>query len=60
MIKYCSTQGGLKAVLWTDTLQLIVMIAGVLTVLAMGIAEEGGFYQVWETSRISGRLDMLE
>ena len=46
--------------LWTDTLQLIVMILGVLTVLIMGITEEGGFDQVWEASKVSGRLDMLE
>ena len=46
--------------LWTDTLQLLVMISGVILVLIMGVVKEGGFGEIWEVNKISGRLDFLE
>jgi len=53
-------QGGLKAVMWTDTLQLLIMIGGVFVVLIYGTVKAGGIGVIWEASRLSGRLDMLE
>ena len=50
----------MKAVLWTDTLQLVIMLIGVFIVLIMGVVKEGGFGSVWETNRLSGRLDFME
>ena len=46
--------------LWTDTVQLIIMLVGVFIVLIMGVVKEGGFGSVWETNRLSGRLDFME
>ena len=53
-------KGGLKAVLWTDAIQLIIMLVGVIVVLIYGSIEQGGFSKVLEVNRISGRLDILE
>lgn len=56
-----TTMGGLKAVIWTDVFQTVVMFAGQLAVIVVGIYQTGGVYKVWrkvwEADRISG-LDL--
>lgn len=53
---FYTTLGGMKAVLWTDTFQVTMMIAGLLAVLIQGSIEVGGFSKAWEISRASGRI----
>lgn len=53
---FYTTVGGLKAVVWTDTLQFILMIGGVLAVTVLGLMATGGFLNVWETADAGGRL----
>ena len=45
---------------WADAFQSIIMIAGFTTVLVTGIIRQGGFSNVIEANRVSGRLDMFE
>ncbi|XP_034431378.1 sodium-dependent multivitamin transporter-like [Hippoglossus hippoglossus] len=53
--------GGLKAVIWTDVFQTVVMFAGQLAVIIVGVQKTGGvsevWRKVWEGNRISG-LDL--
>lgn len=53
--------GGLKAVIWTDVFQTVVMFAGQLAVIVVGASQAGGMSQVWQKavngSRIAG-LDL--
>uniref|UniRef100_A0A8C8LUB5 Sodium-dependent multivitamin transporter n=1 Tax=Oncorhynchus tshawytscha TaxID=74940 RepID=A0A8C8LUB5_ONCTS len=53
-----TTLGGLKAVIWTDVFQTIVMFAGQLAVIVVGVQQTGGLAEVWrkvwEGNRISG------
>lgn len=49
----------MKAVLWTDTIQTVFMVGGLLTVLIVGFIREGGIGNVWEANLQSGRLDFL-
>ncbi|XP_033846364.1 sodium-dependent multivitamin transporter-like isoform X1 [Periophthalmus magnuspinnatus] len=53
--------GGLKAVMWTDVFQTVVMFAGQLAVIVVGTSQAGGIGQVWSKaingSRIAG-LDL--
>jgi solute carrier family 5 (sodium-coupled monocarboxylate transporter), member 8/12 len=53
---FYTTVGGLKAVVWTDTLQFILMIGGVFAVTILGLNATGGFENVWKTSDEGGRL----
>ena len=46
--------------LWTDAVQLCIMILGVLIVVIYGSIADGGFSKIWEVNRLSGRLDILE
>ncbi|XP_050394459.1 sodium-coupled monocarboxylate transporter 2 [Patella vulgata] len=51
-----TTFGGMKAVLWTDTFQVVMMITGLLAVLIRGSILVGGFANAWEIANDSGRV----
>nr|CAD7397771.1 unnamed protein product [Timema poppensis] len=51
--------GGLKAVVWSDTLQLILMFGGVIVVMILGTIKIGGPEVVFQRSEQSGRLEFF-
>ncbi|XP_020486362.2 sodium-coupled monocarboxylate transporter 1 [Labrus bergylta] len=58
-ILYC-TLGGLKAVIWTDVLQMVIMLAGFVAVIARGAVLQGGLTKIWEDSDQGGRLEAFD
>ncbi|XP_017888479.1 sodium-coupled monocarboxylate transporter 1 [Ceratina calcarata] len=50
--------GGIRAVVWTDALQVGVMIAGVLTVTALGTYQIGAA-EIWKRAQETGRIQFL-
>ncbi|KAM9302085.1 sodium-coupled monocarboxylate transporter 2-like [Gastrophryne carolinensis] len=56
---YC-TLGGLKAVVWTDAFQAIVIIVGFLSVLIEGTIIGGGPTKIWNTGMNGSRLDVAD
>ncbi|XP_036896307.1 sodium-coupled monocarboxylate transporter 2 [Sturnira hondurensis] len=56
---YC-TLGGLKAVVWSDAFQMVVMLVGFLSILIQGSAQVGGFHRVLEQSANGSRLDIID
>ncbi|XP_069547161.1 sodium-coupled monocarboxylate transporter 1 [Brachyistius frenatus] len=58
-ILYC-TLGGLKAVIWTDVLQMVVMLAGFVAVIARGAVLQGGLTKIWEDAGQGGRLKAFD
>ncbi|XP_054027798.1 sodium-coupled monocarboxylate transporter 2 [Dryobates pubescens] len=56
---YC-TLGGLKAVVWTDAFQMIVMVVGFVTVLIRGTTLNGGSAKVWENAYEGSRLNLFD
>ncbi|XP_030585093.1 sodium-coupled monocarboxylate transporter 1 [Archocentrus centrarchus] len=58
-IIYC-TLGGLKAVIWTDVLQMVVMLAGFVAVIARGAVLQGGLTKIWEDAGEGGRLEAFD
>lgn len=62
MIQWLSwfVQGGLKAVIWTDVLQMVIMLAGFVAVIARGAVLQGGLTKIWEDAGQGGRLDAFE
>ncbi|XP_033749429.1 LOW QUALITY PROTEIN: sodium-coupled monocarboxylate transporter 2-like [Pecten maximus] len=48
--------GGMKAVLWTDTFQVIMMFAGLIAILIKGSIESGGVGLAWQRAADSGRV----
>lgn len=53
-------QGGLKAVIWTDVFQTVVMFAGQLAVIVVGASQAGGIGEVWRKAANGSRISGLE
>lgn len=62
MILAClsSWQGGLKAVVWTDVFQTVVMFTGQLAVIIVGVQQAGGLSEAWVKVRDGGRISGFE
>ncbi|KZC10219.1 Sodium-coupled monocarboxylate transporter 1 [Dufourea novaeangliae] len=50
--------GGIRAVVWTDALQVTVMVAGVLTVTALGTYKLGAT-EIWTAASNANRIEFL-
>ncbi|XP_078001019.1 sodium-dependent multivitamin transporter-like [Glandiceps talaboti] len=57
---FYTTMGGMRAVIWSDVFQCIVMVISVVAVLVLGTIEAGGMSQVWEYNKRHGKLDVFE
>lgn len=53
-------QGGLKAVIWTDVFQTVVMFAGQLAVIIVGVKQAGGLSEVWRKVSEGGLISGIE
>lgn len=45
----------MKAVVWTDVMQLLVILGGLMAILAKGSIDVGGFMNVWNTALTHNR-----
>ncbi|XP_038162727.1 solute carrier family 5 member 6a isoform X1 [Cyprinodon tularosa] len=52
--------GGLKAVIWTDVFQTVVMFAGQLAVIVVGAGQAGGIAEVWRKATNGSRIAGLD
>jgi SSS family transporter len=51
--------GGMRAVIWTDVIQLIVLFGGQLVIALVAASKiPGGLGGVWETALADGRMDL--
>ncbi|XP_061712290.1 sodium-coupled monocarboxylate transporter 1-like [Cydia pomonella] len=57
---FYASQGGMKAVIMTDTFQSAVLIGSLAVVLGMGAARVGGMDIVWAHARESNRLHFFD
>lgn len=48
-------QGGMKAVVWTDTLQMVILFMGLIAIDIAGLFSIGSFSIVWDTAKQGGR-----
>ncbi|KAF5302557.1 hypothetical protein FQR65_LT00929 [Abscondita terminalis] len=56
---FYTTIGGIKAVVWADTLQFLITLCTLTLVLVMGVVSVGGFSVIWETSKSGERLEFF-
>ncbi|XP_016064969.1 PREDICTED: sodium-dependent multivitamin transporter isoform X2 [Miniopterus natalensis] len=52
--------GGLKAVIWTDVFQTLVMFLGQLAVIIVGSSKVGGLGHVWDVASQHGLISGIE
>eukprot|EP00057_Strongylocentrotus_purpuratus_P016284 XP_011670758.1 PREDICTED: sodium-coupled monocarboxylate transporter 2-like [Strongylocentrotus purpuratus] len=57
---FYTTVGGIKAVLWTDTLQAVVIMIGIIAFIIKGTMEVGGLEKVWEITKEGNRVHFRE
>ena len=50
-------QGGMKAVIWADTLQMIIMILGIIVLIIIGGVEAGTASEIWDALETDKRLN---
>ncbi|KAB7501630.1 Sodium-coupled monocarboxylate transporter 2, partial [Armadillidium nasatum] len=55
-----SSFGGIRAIVWTDVFQLIVMMVGLTTIVTIGIIQNGGFIEMLHTASKGGRMEFFE
>ncbi|XP_074904904.1 sodium-dependent multivitamin transporter isoform X2 [Buteo buteo] len=55
-----TTLGGLKAVIWTDVFQTLVMFAGQLAVILVGARRVGGMARVWHLAEQEGKISGID
>ncbi|KAL7632128.1 UNVERIFIED_CONTAM: hypothetical protein RMT77_017552 [Armadillidium vulgare] len=55
-----SAFGGIKAVIWTDAFQFTVMLIGLVSLLAVGVAQNGGIIETLYKASKGGRLEMFD
>lgn len=56
---FYTTIGGIKAVIWTDLFQVLMMFAAMFAVAIKGIADEGGIEKVWMTNYNGSRIEFF-
>ena len=53
-------QGGIKAVIWTDTIQMVILLVGLIVLSVMGADKAGGIHQAWNITVQGGRNNFIE
>ncbi|CAK8690687.1 sodium-coupled monocarboxylate transporter 1-like [Clavelina lepadiformis] len=56
---FYTSLGGLKAVIWTDVFQAILMITGFIAVIIQGSINFNGFSNIWKAAEEGGRIDFV-
>ncbi|XP_046460580.1 sodium-coupled monocarboxylate transporter 1-like isoform X1 [Daphnia pulex] len=51
--------GGIKAVVWTDTIQIILIYGSIIMLLIKGVSDVGGLGIVWERNYNSSRIELF-
>ena len=55
-----SFQGGMKAVIWADVVQIIIMFGSMFAVLIQGSIDHGGFGNIWRMMDEGDRIHFWE
>ncbi|XP_072545399.1 solute carrier family 5 member 6 isoform X2 [Salminus brasiliensis] len=55
-----TTLGGLKAVIWTDVFQTVVMFTGQMAVIIVGVQQVGGLSDFWRKVTEGGRISGID
>lgn len=51
--------GGFRTVVWTDTVQLSVMLLTVVCIFVTGVISNGGITEIWNKAEASERIEFF-
>ncbi|XP_068672015.1 sodium-dependent multivitamin transporter-like [Montipora foliosa] len=57
---FYTSLGGLKAVVWTDVFQSVIMMGGLIAILVIGSVEVGGLDKVWQINKAFNRTTLFD
>ena len=60
VVYYVVVQGGIKAVVWTDAVQTLILLVGLIVLAIMGSIRVGGGEAVWRIAVDTGRINYNE
>ncbi|KAK6619231.1 hypothetical protein RUM44_003613 [Polyplax serrata] len=60
VVIFYTTIGGMKAVIWTDTFQILVLYTAVTAILIKGTIDVGGFGTVWSRNAENSRGNFFD
>ena len=52
------SQGGVRAVVYTDILQVFVLMVGILVIMVTALVEVGGLGRMWDIAWEHGRVEL--
>ena len=50
----------MKAVIWTDTFQIVIMFLGLFAIIIKGSYDHGGFGNIWDMMEEGERINFWE
>lgn len=53
-------QGGIKAVVWTDTIQIVLIFGSIIILIIKGVVDVGCLSIVWERNYNSSRIEIFK
>ncbi|XP_076652072.1 sodium-coupled monocarboxylate transporter 1 [Halictus rubicundus] len=56
---FYASQGGMKAVIMTDTFQAAVLLGSLFLIAGYGLSWQGGLAPVWDVNQASGRMEFF-
>lgn len=57
---FYTSLGGIKAVVWTDVFQAVIMMGGLIAILVIGSVEVGGLDKVWQINKAYNRTTLFD
>jgi Na+/proline symporter len=48
----------MRAVVWTDAIQMIILLIGLTVIAALGSVKEGGGQAIWDLAKRTGRTNV--
>ncbi|CAL7942187.1 unnamed protein product [Xylocopa violacea] len=56
---FYASQGGMKAVIMTDTFQAVVLLGSLFLIVGYGLSWEGGLSYIWKVNEESGKMEFF-
>ena len=50
----------MRTVVWTDAVQVVILLVGLVVIAVVGAEKQGGARAVWDTAQRSGRLNFIK
>ena len=50
----------MRTVVWTDAVQVLILLVGLVVIAVVGAQKQGGARAVWDTAQRGGRINFIK